>query len=121
MTVVGIPNPIWWKMNKAASKKHTCPQLNITTFYFMSTCQLTLTCTLPRCICADQRAGSANSSSQQADSTRHSTQDYPEQERSTEADTVPPLPEPMQAPARQVMPCDSSACHTCLKLSMQRR
>ena len=65
---------------------------------------------------ADQRAGSAQSSSQQAASTRSSTQDYPEQERNTEA--VPPLPEPLQAPARQVMPRQSSACHACLKLSV---
>lgn len=68
---------------------------------------------------ADHRAGSAHSSNQQADSTSSSTQDYADQQRSTEAEAVPPLPEPMQAPVRQVMPCEISACHTCLVLRMQ--
>lgn len=68
---------------------------------------------------ADQRAGSAHSSNQQAVSTRSSTQDYLEQERSTEADAVPPLPEPMQVPARQVMSCDNLASFACVMLSLQ--
>lgn len=67
-------------------------------------------------MCADWRAGSAHTSNQQADSTWASTLDYLEDESSRQAETVPPLPEPMQVAARQVLTAllKASGCHTCV-------
>ena len=60
-------------------------------------------------MCTDGRAGSAQSSNQQADSDWATTLEYLEDGGSGQADFVPPLPEPLSQPARQVICCDTLA------------
>ena len=75
---------------------------------------------VPRfCLCADRRAGSAHSSNQQADSDWAATLEYLEDGGSGQAESVPPLPEPLQPPARQVV-CHDSLAATRLSCSICR-
>ena len=80
--------------------------------------KLVSTSPLVRCqrllVYADWKADNAHSSNLQADSDWEATLEYLEDGGSRQVESVPPLPEPLQPPARQVMCRDSlPATHCC--------